>query len=149
MPSMTFPMASLMLGIGLIAAPAAAQEKKPKQEGIRFTAEEAKFLGLMADDAKLIEVMKMGLKVVDAVDTAWPTSAEALTEYLMKMTIEVAFNAPKVEDGIKSLETIKCKAIAGDVQLFLEGKHPKVKGSPSKENKKYFQAMVECFEKKK
>lgn len=124
----------------------AADSPKTKAEKIHFTEDEAKFLANLSDQAELITVMKVTLHVVDAADTAWPTSPSDLSEYLVKKTIEVMFDAPKVADAIKNLEGIKRKAAAGEIQLFMDGKSPLVKGGrPSGSNRKYFQSLVNAY----
>lgn len=114
-------------------------------ERVEFTPEEARFLAHLAAQEKQIDVMKAVLRVVDAADQPWPTGPADLVEFLVKKSVEAAFDAPGVDQAIKSLDRIKCLKTSEQVQLFVQGKHPEVKGRPSARNKKFFEKLAACY----
>lgn len=120
-------------------------DKKPLK--IEFTKEEAKFLAYLASQEKQVDFMKALLNVADAVD--FPTGRVDLAEYFVKKTVEAVLESPSIDKALANLDKIKCLKSAEDIQLFLAGKHPEVKGTASAKNKKFFVALSSCYTKNK
>lgn len=130
---------AIIAAVFIGGSPALAGEK------VQFTKEEAEFLAYMAKQDKQFALLKAGLVIAGA---DFPTSPTDLVDILAKKVVDVAFDAPQVETALKQLDSIQCSKSIEQVQLFVLGKHPEVKGMASQKNRKFFEALTKCYESK-
>ena len=128
--------------IALLPSSGAAQANQK----IEFTKEEADFLAYLVLDGKQIAQAKAILRFAEATDI--PMNRADFAALLMKKSIEARFGAPDIEEAFKGLDKIKCAKNSEHIQFFIQGQHPEVKGRASGRNKKFFEDLLKCYERK-